>query len=62
MGELIAFKERPRRKTVEPAPAEGAQILFFLGVRYCRQEEDVPTKPAKSPRARRTSARSRRRA
>jgi hypothetical protein len=46
MGEIIAFGARSRAAAPPPAPGE-AQILFFLGVRYVRDE---PTKPA--PRAR----------
>lgn len=41
MGQVIAF--RPRAKTLQQPPAAmagGAQILFFLGVRYSRMEED----------------------
>lgn len=40
MGEIIAFRHAARRagKTVE-APPGGAQILFFLGVRYSRMDD-----------------------
>lgn len=40
MGEIIAFRPGARRaiKSVE-APPGGAQILFFLGVRYIRMDE-----------------------
>ncbi|HEY8261625.1 MAG TPA: hypothetical protein VIG55_10475 [Methylosinus sp.] len=46
MGEIIAFGARSRAAARPPAAGE-AQILFFLGVRYVRDE---PTK--RSPRAR----------
>jgi hypothetical protein len=40
MGEVVAFRMRERkpREASEP-PKGGAQILFFLGVRYMRMEE-----------------------
>lgn len=40
MGEIIAFRQDARRlrKTLETPPG-GAQILFFLGVRYMRMDE-----------------------
>jgi hypothetical protein len=41
MGEVTAFRNK-RRARAKPAPAEGsAQILFFLGVRYQREEEET---------------------
>jgi hypothetical protein len=46
MGEIIKLSARPRAAASPPAPGE-AQILFFLGVRYVRDE---PTR--RSPRAR----------
>lgn len=58
MGEIIAFRneerlrsdcrqEEPRR--FSPAPPEGtAQILFFLGVRYSRPEEDPDGRPKRA--------------
>jgi hypothetical protein len=45
MGEIIAFGARSRAAARPPAAGE-AQILFFLGVRYVRDE------PKRSPRAR----------
>lgn len=40
MGEVIAFRQMARRtrKMMEP-PTSGAQILFFLGVRYMRMDD-----------------------
>ncbi len=40
MGEVVAFlpRERIPRHASAP-PTGGAQILFFLGVRYMRMEE-----------------------
>ena len=49
MAEILKFKARPKLlRSVEPIPAEGARILFFLGVRYERVEASIekPTKPA----------------
>lgn len=49
MGQIIAFKP-PTKTPQHPAAPEagGADILFFLGVRYCRMEEEqsVPTTQA----------------
>jgi hypothetical protein len=40
MGEVLAF--RPRTESAAPArPEGGAQILFFLGVRYMRMEDPL---------------------
>lgn len=50
MAEILEFKARPRFvRNAEPIPAEGARILFFLGVRYERLETVVekPRKPTK---------------
>lgn len=33
--------ERPRRPRALDVPQSGARILFFTGVRYCRDEEDA---------------------
>jgi hypothetical protein len=41
MGEVVAFRNKERQRA-ESAPREGAaQILFFLGVRYQRQEDHL---------------------
>jgi hypothetical protein len=50
MGEVVAFRApgRTARKDLEP-PTGGAQILFFLGVRYERQEESQGPQDAASP-------------
>jgi hypothetical protein len=40
MGQVIAFKPRARTSQHPAVPiAGGAQILFFLGVRYSRMED-----------------------
>jgi hypothetical protein len=44
MGEVTAF--RPRDAASRPAPAGPAQILFFTGVRYQR---DDPTSETPAP-------------
>lgn len=49
MGQIIAFRPRAKTPQYPAAPvAGGAEILFFLGVRYCRMEEEqgVPTTQA----------------
>jgi hypothetical protein len=48
MGEIIALRPKPRAAASPLAPG-GAQILFFLGVRYIREE----TAAKRSPRGRR---------
>jgi hypothetical protein len=55
MGEIIPFRSGLRRRvTVEP-PQGPAQILFFLGVRYCREDDNMdgrPNRPGGSTRLR----------
>jgi hypothetical protein len=49
MAEIVEFKARPRSdRLADRLPAEGAQILFFTGVRYERADSVVeqPTRPA----------------
>ncbi|CAN2535204.1 hypothetical+protein [Methylocapsa aurea] len=51
MGEIIAFSSKARPAAAAPPLVGGAQILFFLGVRYVRQEnaatkDDTATKDA----------------
>jgi hypothetical protein len=38
MGEIIAFSPKTRAAASRPPIPGGAQILFFLGVRYVREE------------------------
>lgn len=46
MGELLEFRQRPRRGRVAPENGREAQILFFTGVRYERHvEEPEPQTP-----------------
>ena len=49
MGEIIPFRSGQRRRVpVEPSqgPPQGpAQILFFLGVRYCREDDNMDGRP-----------------
>lgn len=42
MCEIIAFQPSGRQGSQEAPPVGGAQILFFLGVRYERMEEPAP--------------------
>jgi hypothetical protein len=54
MGDIVEFRAYASRDRITAAvPAEGAQILFFLGVRYERHEVPVPAKAVRkrSPRA-----------
>jgi hypothetical protein len=39
MGEVIAFQKREKPRHASEPPTDGAQILFFLGVRYVRMED-----------------------
>ncbi|BGE84781.1 MULTISPECIES: hypothetical protein [Methylosinus] len=48
MGEIIALRPKPRAAASLPPAPGGAQILFFLGVRYVREE----TATKRSPRGR----------
>ncbi len=50
MGELLAFKAPPRAARNVPAQAEGAEILFFTGVRYMRPEDYVEDRKARNHR------------
>jgi hypothetical protein len=50
MGEIIAFRPRETRAARDAAPGTGeAEILFFLGVRYCRVEEQEPAPDGQTP-------------
>ncbi len=41
MGEIVTFQSGTRRRVSMPPPPQGtAQILFFLGVRYVRDEDE----------------------
>jgi len=59
MAEIIPLRPGARAARSAPPPAEGAQILFFLGVRYCRIEE--PQRPASTPRGEDDGGKKRRR-
>ncbi|MGJ0509824.1 MAG: hypothetical protein ACR652_22410 [Methylocystis sp.] len=50
MGEVIAFRMRgtSSREMREP-PTGGAQILFFLGVRYIRMDDPLQTCDSRAP-------------
>ena len=37
--------DRPRPPRAFGVPRSGARILFFTGVRYCRDEVDAPARP-----------------
>ena len=38
--------DRPRPQRAFGVPRSGARILFFTGVRYCRDEAESPARPA----------------
>jgi hypothetical protein len=40
MGEIIPLRSGQRRRVPVEQQQGSAQILFFLGVRYCREDED----------------------
>jgi hypothetical protein len=51
MGEVLAFQLRPKRSRQSAAPPlGGAQILFFLGVRYVRMEDSLDAKGGAAPK------------
>ncbi len=50
MGELLAFKVQPRVSRSDTPRAEGAEILFFTGVRYMRAEDYVNDRTARNHR------------
>ena len=37
--------DRPRPQRALGVPRSGARILFFTGVRYCRDEAEAPLRP-----------------
>ncbi len=59
MGQVVPIRTAARRRSQAPKPEGSAQILFFLGVRYQRHEEDSDAPPKRS-RAGAATPRSRR--
>ena len=57
MGEVIAFQPGARRRAAATRSGGTAEILFFLGVRYCRQEDETGETPR--PRGAGATSRSR---
>jgi len=57
MGEIVPFRVGERRRVTAEPPQGSAQILFFLGVRYCRGDDDPDGRPIRrgpvAPRSRR---------
>ena len=45
MGEIIPFRAGQRRRAPVEPPQGPAQILFFLGVRYSREDDDLDGRP-----------------
>ena len=43
--------ERPRPRRRAGMPGDGARILFFTGVRYCRKVDDIALDGARDDRA-----------
>jgi hypothetical protein len=50
MAQIIPLQSRARPSRPAPAHEGGAQILFFLGVRYMRMEDPLLT-PGGAPEA-----------
>ncbi len=50
MGELLAFRVQPRVSRRDMSRTEGAEILFFTGVRYVRMEDYVDDRTARNHR------------
>jgi hypothetical protein len=50
MGELLAFRAQPRVSRRDMPRAEGAEILFFTGIRYVRMEDYVEDRKAHNHR------------
>ncbi len=50
MAQIIPLQSRARASRPEPPHQGGAQILFFLGVRYMRMEDPLLT-PGGAPEA-----------
>lgn len=47
MQNIVSLEsDRPRPSRTFDVPREGARILFFTGVRYCRDEEDEASPPS----------------
>lgn len=45
MQNVVSLRpDRPRRQRVLGVPRDGARILFFTGVRYCRDDADEPAR------------------
>jgi hypothetical protein len=63
MAEIIPLRPGARAaRLAPPPPSEGAQILFFLGVRYCRIEElEESLDPVEKPRGEDDGGKKRRR-
>ncbi len=51
MGEIIPFRAGQRRRAPVEPPLGPAQILFFLGVRYCRDDDYLDGRPNRGGRA-----------
>ena len=50
MGQIIAFKARAKSARRQSEPVAGdAQILFFLGVRYSRMEDEQNLSATQAP-------------
>lgn len=46
MQNIVSLQpDRPRPQRAFAVPRSGARILFFTGVRYCREEADAPARP-----------------
>lgn len=59
MQNVVSLKpDHPRPQRALGVPRSGARILFFTGVRYCRDEDEAPAQPrGYAPKAGRGSKR-----
>lgn len=53
VGKLVQFNRQGRRPKARPVSPVDAQIVFFTGVRYERDDTPVPGKPLGTTRAKR---------
>jgi hypothetical protein len=49
MGDIVEFQslKSKSRRSDEPVPVAGAEILFFIGIRYERTDVSVAPKPSR---------------
>lgn len=62
MGEIVPFRAEKRPWSDTPPPGQSAQILFFLGVRYVRDDDETSGPKKRSSGGSQRPARRRKRA